>query len=376
MSGWFVFAIAHNKYGQAAARDPLCDLEVSAMEMNPGQEQPVYFLKDAFVGKKIVVAICTHNRRASLFKVLEYVSQLKTEAYYDVTLLIVENEREPKLADELATLDFPFKIEHASEPRIGLVHARNRSLTEAERLGADWLCMLDDDDKVHPDWLLRFEQAASEFPDGRAFLGFIDVKLPENYSRFLRGSRPRQLKLGANPEAYGTGNCMIGRTVFASDGLGLRFDLRFNTSGAEDTDFFVRVKKDGDQLHHVPEAIIYESCSGERLTYRYHFRRRRWQRRNGLALSHIHDGTATSWRGLLGSLYRDVLLCIWGGLIALGSLASRPKRVPQRLGATGLRVARILGTIDYCCGKTPTPYDVSRKPAATPQTKLYESPRN
>ncbi len=346
------------------------------MEMSPGQKQPVYFLKDAFVGKKIVIAICTHNRRASLLKALEYVAQLKTEAYYDVTLLIVENEREPKLADELATLDFPFKIEHASEPRIGLAHARNRSLTEAERLGADWLCMLDDDDEVHPDWLLRFEQAASEFPDGRAFLGFIDVRLPKNYSRFLRGSRPRQLRLGANPKAYGTGNCMIGRTVFANDESGHRFDLRFNTSGAEDTDFFMRVKKDGYRLHHVPEAIVYEFRNGSRATYRYHFRSSRWARRNRLLLSHIHGGTATSWRSLLGSLYRDVLLCIWGAVIAIGCFVSRPKRVPQRLGATGLRLARILGTIDYCCGKTPTPYGVSKHRAAKPQTKLYESPRN
>ncbi|PJI92048.1 GT2 family glycosyltransferase [Yoonia maricola] len=328
---------------------------------SPPKKRPTYFLKDAFIDKKVVIAICTHNRRELLLAALKAVSKLETEAYYDVSVLIIENEKEPKLGAELSALDFPFDIHHVHEPALGLVSGRNRSLDEAEKMGADWLGLLDDDDQVHEHWLLRLEQAASELPDCLAFFGQDKEKLPPDYSEYLGAVRPRDKKLGTAPTILKTGNCMIGRAIFASDHYGFRFDPRFNFSGGEDTDFFMRIRNEGLRLCSVPEAILYDLKHGERRTYKYHFRRTQWEHTNLYFLYRINMGAGIARRMLVKDLKRNLRFFLVD--IIKGAFVVLSNRTEMRIkfGSAGLRIAKIMAIYDYCVGNRPSPYNVAAK---------------
>jgi GT2 family glycosyltransferase len=70
------------------------------------------------------------------------------------------------------------------------------------------------------------------------------------------------------PVIYGSGNCLIRRTVFerlAEPTL----DLRFNLLGGGDTDFFWRCREAGMKFHWVAEAVINETVPPGRTSLRW-----------------------------------------------------------------------------------------------------------
>ncbi len=333
--------------------------EKVGMLKNNFANKPTRFVKDAFVQKRVVIAICTHNRSDLLMAALDAVSKLYVESYYDVSVLIVENEVEPKLGDILGALDFPFTIYHVHEPKLGLVSARNRSFDEAERLKADWLCLLDDDDEVHEDWLVRFEQAASEISDCEVFIGRDEEKLPPDYSTYIRPAVRPNLKLGATPTLLKTGNCMIKKPIFHSSGHGYRFDNRFNLSGGEDTEFLMRLRQSDIQLCHVPEAILYDLKHGEKTKYSYHFRRKRWEHTNLYFIYRIHFGPAVVRRMLVRDLNFNMVNFCFDVVNGALKMMSDPAKMRIQFGSAGLRIAKMAAIFDYCFKDRPTPYDVT-----------------
>ena len=113
---------------------------------------------------------------------LNAISKLYLEDYYDVCVLVVENEIEQKLEKKLTEMEYPFPLYYAHESKLGLAHARNRVFLEAEKLNIDWLCSFDDDDEPDVDWLVRLEQAASELTICKIFMGRVEDKFPERES--------------------------------------------------------------------------------------------------------------------------------------------------------------------------------------------------
>jgi succinoglycan biosynthesis protein ExoM len=61
---------------------------------------------------------------------------------------------------------------------------------------------------------------------------------------------------------------MLGmRRLVRKDGLGLRFDPRFNFTGGEDTDFFVRAWEKGAFIVVSDAPLIFEEVPAERCSY-------------------------------------------------------------------------------------------------------------
>jgi GT2 family glycosyltransferase len=75
--------------------------------------------------------------------------------------------------------------------------------------------------------------------------------------------RPAYDSSGWVPIIYGTGNCLIRRTVF--DRLDdAAFDLRFNFLGGGDTDFFARCRRVGFTFYWEQTAAIFEGVPARR----------------------------------------------------------------------------------------------------------------
>ncbi|GLQ35583.1 succinoglycan biosynthesis protein ExoM [Amylibacter marinus] len=307
------------------------------------------FEKVAFRGKSICIALCSHGRREMLLRLLRSIADLYVEDYYTVSVLVVENEVEPKLEAELKALDFPFPLHYTHEPNLGLVNARNRIFTELEKMDVDWMCGVDDDEVLHPDWLVRYEQAVTELPDCMAFIGAVSCNYGPDFSKYVPHRITSNRKLGAAPEFYTTGNYMIHRKLYHSDDIGHRFDPRFNTSGGEDTAFFVWIEKQNHEICFVPEAIVYEEMHGERNRFSSVFRRhrRRWGVHHKI-LRPYRSGPSYTKQVLL-RLCREIFLALGDVTRGLILLLVNTKKARLAIGSAGMRMAVVLGTIDYYC---------------------------
>lgn len=314
------------------------------------------FIKDAFMGKSICIAICTHNRRDLLMNALDAVSKLYVEDYYNVRVLIVENETTPKLEKELSELKFPFQLDYHHEEKIGLAHARNRVFDEATYMGADWVCCFDDDDEPHVDWLVRFEQAASEIPECNVFMGYMKSCFPDNYSPFLQKTVDENLELGSLPPIFRTGNLMVHKSIIKLGEFGYRFDEKFNFSGAEDTNIFKRIYDDNHRICHVPAAIVYDFMHGDRAKYYTVFKRNRRNLVNNYLLLGNYQSSAKIIVKALKELNDFIMFGALDLTNCILSAFHRPKKAKLYLGNIGFRFARLLGVVDYYTNNRPTSY--------------------
>jgi GT2 family glycosyltransferase len=120
--------------------------------------------------------------------------------------------------------------------------------------------MIDDDEVASPDWLERM-LAAAETTGADIVGGPVWSNFDDEQKRGLThhpAFSPAYRRSGFVPVIYGSGNCLIGRAVFASLGLPA-FDLRFNLLGGGDFDFFARSRRAGFRFYWVAEAIITET---------------------------------------------------------------------------------------------------------------------
>src|SRR5262249_3373758 len=101
--------------------------------------------------------ICTSNRLAPLKRALLALREIEADtlASEEIAVIVVDNRPNGDaraLCEALRpTLPMPFVF--AEEPRAGISFARNRAVSEALSLAADFIAFLDDDDVPQSDWL-------------------------------------------------------------------------------------------------------------------------------------------------------------------------------------------------------------------------------
>jgi glycosyltransferase involved in cell wall biosynthesis len=98
----------------------------------------------------LTVAICTHNRALILEECLRALYE-QCNATDVVKILVVDNNSEDNTAEiaDRFTKANPF-VSYIFEPNVGLSVARNCALNEVV---TQWIAFLDDDARVHHDWL-------------------------------------------------------------------------------------------------------------------------------------------------------------------------------------------------------------------------------
>ncbi len=266
------------------------------------------------------VSICTAKRPVMLHSALSSIRDLSVPLDSTLSVVVIENDSECRSKDIVDTIFRSTKIpvRYISEPRIGIPFARNRAI-EAALVGyADWIAMLDDDERVQPDWLVQLHAACQKF-DAKVASGPVlqvfDVAPPHwwksiSQSSHITGSRLRV--------AY-TNNVLFHSSLVKADrdGLNLRFDERF-IFGAEDEDFFQRAHLGGVKMVWAEEALVVEQVPASRVCLRRALDRALMIGASGTLLKVIRKGRRKTWINTFPHVLRRLLLgvfYVFGGLL-------------------------------------------------------------
>jgi GT2 family glycosyltransferase len=188
----------------------------------------------------------------------------------DIQLVLVDNDWAASAEQICNAVLVPLPIRYVIERRRGISYARNRAIQEAT--GADFIAFLDDDECPTPFWLDELLSTQARFhadvvcgpvvphfacgvPSWAKDGGFFDRKIVQS---------------GQPLETCTTGNVLISVKVLS---VVSGFDERFALTGAEDTHFFLRVRRAGFKMVSSAEAIAYEDISARRANLPWILRR-------------------------------------------------------------------------------------------------------
>jgi GT2 family glycosyltransferase len=226
---------------------------------------------------KAVVVVPTFRRPDMLRATLRSLAAQQTSVPFVV--LVVEND-----AEGLAGQDAAFEIfarEHLSgvtivAPRQGNVEAINAGFAAAlDRFpDAAYFLMIDDDEIASPLWLDRMVHAAESSHAGIVG-GPVNPRFEDSVACGMQSHPvfwPISAPTGPLPMIYGSGNCLIRRSVFETLGTPA-FDVAFNFLGGGDTDFFTRARNAGIAFYWQADALITETVPSARTQPNWVFKR-------------------------------------------------------------------------------------------------------
>ena len=207
----------------------------------------------------IAICIATFKRPQLLEALLNAIERQMTGSRFRFSVIIVDNDANASAQTIAENYTRHYHIE--SEKNIAL--ARNRAVTEAMALGADFIAFIDDDEVPVLDWLLRLYEAIQGMD---IVHGPVRSDVPNTpfykvfFSRLERARSPSLTNIG-----HGTGNCLIRAGVFQQ----LRFDPAFGISGGEDSDFFYRAWQAGLRFGWAQDAVVTETVPPNRITVQW-----------------------------------------------------------------------------------------------------------
>jgi glycosyltransferase involved in cell wall biosynthesis len=224
--------------------------------------------------KNISVIICSYNREKVMGKTLQHLS-VQTDKDFEIVL--VNNNSTDRT--EAVCLNFihenpQLTVSYVLEKKQGLSYARNRGVREAQ---GEYLVFLDDDAFAFPDYIRNLKAFLKSYPETKAAGGKIlpcfESQKPDWMSRYLMSlistlDRGNKVTLFTG-RSYPIGaNMLIHRTVFEQYGW---FDVNLgrkgkNLDGAEEKDFFLRIKKAGIPVYYIPGLVVEHWAPDSRLT--------------------------------------------------------------------------------------------------------------
>lgn len=211
----------------------------------------------------VVIGLCTCRRPILLQACLNSLAQQKISPDLSVVIIVVDNEAEPnnKVIIENFAMTCPFPVHYVHEPRPGIAVARNAILDKALELNADWIAMLDDDERADPEWLAML--MAAEYRDTPIIYGLNIIEYPTNSKWVIRREdRVRGIEGELSIKAA-TNNVRFSRAVAQA----VRFNEALGFMPGEDVDFFDRARGKGFFIRRSLKAITYETPHASKLTY-------------------------------------------------------------------------------------------------------------
>ena len=175
------------------------------------------------------IALCTAKRPNLLAIALQSLVTLSPPPDSTVSIVVIENDSEARslqIIEEVRRAT-SIPIKHYLETKIGIPHARNRCLNAAIAENADWVAMIDDDERASPNWLadlynacLKYNADVATGPLRQEF----EIPPPHWWSQPAEPTKPTG---SLKRDAY-TNNVLFHSRLIAADGLNLRFDERFH----------------------------------------------------------------------------------------------------------------------------------------------------
>lgn len=195
----------------------------------------------------------------------------------NVDLIVVDNDKEKTAEPVIKSLldEYPdsFSLGYVNYPEKGLANVRNQILTSALALNADFIASVDDDEYVSQNWLMQLTKCIVE-NSGDIALGPV---LPDFENTDVSVSiadwfyRPDFENYQKLEDSHKTGNQMIRADFLIQHNI--RFDKRFNSTGAEDTFFGIQAVKKGAAIYWAKHAIVFETIPRTRSTFEWLLRR-------------------------------------------------------------------------------------------------------
>lgn len=244
----------------------------------------------------IGVVICTAQRPKMLESCIKSIlTQENLPDGFRHEIVVVENDTNPLMRTMIDTLGGKtnIPIHYSHEPERGIPIARNKTITEALRLGYDWIALIDDDERAEPQWLSRLINAArnhhADVANGPVVRHY-EGKLPDWWRPLKTSKEPTGSILDEAP----TNNTLLSSRLVRKDGLNLRFDNRL-TFGYEDIDFFKRAHDGGAKIIWVPDAIVEEDIPASRMTNKRLIQRVEMQAAGIAFATKIRKGSLKAW---------------------------------------------------------------------------------
>jgi succinoglycan biosynthesis protein ExoM len=298
---------------------------------------------------RVQVCVLTFKRKQMLRAALESLQQQDLEGVgADIQILVVDNDAAESgravVGETFAGACLPQR--YVVEPKQGIARARNRALEDSGE--CDFVAFMDDDETADPNWLKRLLEVQGRF-DADVVTGPVVPRYLHSPEWILRGGffAPRREATGRRVRFVQTNNVLIRRSAVGNR----RFDLRFDSTGGEDTDFFMRLDDAGARMVWADDAKVYETISEDRASLAWIVRR---------AFTEASNYTACRLRSTPGAatVVSRVTTAFggfcFGGLLLLAGISGRHRCVQ------GLRlISRALGTIYALAGLT-HPYYASR----------------
>ena len=225
----------------------------------------------------IAICIPTYRRPSMLQKLVLsiYALRVDEDLIRKISIVIVDNDAEQTAYNTVSNLRSDaklFDLRYHCNPVKGLVNVRNALIREALYLNPDFLAFIDDDQFVSSEWLSEMINTLVSTRGDLAIGPVIPVfekRVPSWISCWFRH---HQIRDQTPINFLETGNLTI-RASYLEANPELRFDRRFNTTGAEDSYFGVQVIKKGTKIWWSAKAKTFETIPPQRAKINWLIRR-------------------------------------------------------------------------------------------------------
>lgn len=287
---------------------------------------------------KISISICTRERPVMLSNLLNSMAELERLEGTEVTIDIIENHTEQSLKELINNLapKLPFQLNHHWEPKLGIPIARNHALQAAKEAGATHIIFLDDDERVHPQWLKELWSTYLKYGEDTILLGTVISVLESQEKPHLHDLLQRKIrKTGEALDTAATNNVLI--QIEALNKHHLQFDESRPFAGGTDSKLFRKAYLLGIPIIYCAEAIVYEDIPEERINMKWISKR---YFRFGLTDGEYKKENSASWRFPLDRT-RALIKNSFKSLIHL--IAYNPAKLRKRWIKVCLASGQILG---------------------------------
>ena len=259
--------------------------------------------------ERILICVPTCMRPKMLGECLRTLARTTPPAAFDVALLVLDNDAKESARAAFAEIRCPFPARYVVEHRRGISSVRNRAIDEAKSENSACLAFVDDDETVEAGWLCALvegmEQTGADVVGGSVAQAFPNGGSPW----WIRPDKIASIEgVKITTGGFTAGLCLMKARLFSE----IRFDERFNLTGAGDYDFALRAARRGFVFAATGQARAFEKVVSRRLTFRNYFLSQ-WQRQTGYVLSHrLADGFGASLRFLpkgIAKIIKGVLCC-------------------------------------------------------------------
>ena len=228
---------------------------------------------------RVAICICTFRRQKLLRELLDGIAQLRFRKVQEpqIQIVAVDNDELASAAEVCAAVSVPWSVKYVVEPRPGITHVRNRAIAEAGSV--DFVAFIDDDEVPSTLWLDELLWAQVKF-NADVVSGPVFPKFAQDVPTWVQTGGFFEARVhctGTVRRTCASNNVLVGTRVFRNVP---RFDDAFALSGAEDTNFFLRVRQAGYKIVWSQEAHVFETVSAQRASVAWMLRRE-YQTGNG-----------------------------------------------------------------------------------------------